>query len=228
MLPCSTPHIPFGPWLPGKNHHAGICIRGGCPSLVSVPEPAYQISVRGEGRDCPPCRHKSKSYYNSGTPRPHEAPPHLRPFLPLQMEPTPAVRRFWSEPPTGPWRSEPNPKMQAHRINAARLGARPRMRIVAMRSAGVTLQSAPLQPLTAQGELQLYKLADLAGVYAVRCCWISDRTFKQAMSMCHVDSMCSQVYDKEEKLQYIGLSRKVNKEGCTPHLFTEVGCDMPV
>lgn len=48
--------------------------------------------------------------------------------------------------------------------------------------ASSSLKAAPLQPLNQQGELQLYKLADLAGVYAI--------------------------YDKGETLQYIGLSRK--------------------
>ncbi len=41
-----------------------------------------------------------------------------------------------------------------------------------------------MTPLMAQGEMQLYKFADLAGVYAVYC--------------------------KEGNLQYIGLSRKVS------------------
>jgi hypothetical protein len=50
-------------------------------------------------------------------------------------------------------------------------------------SRSALLKEAELQPLTFQGELQIYKFANLAGVYAV--------------------------YDKEQALQYVGLSRKV-------------------
>lgn len=51
-------------------------------------------------------------------------------------------------------------------------------------AAGVALKDAELQPIMHQGELQLHKMADVAGVYAV--------------------------FDKEGQLQYIGLSRKVS------------------
>ena len=76
--------------------------------------------------------------------------------------------------------------MLASRCNLLSSCRRPpaaRPRIVASAS----LKDVPLQPLTQNGELQLYKLADLAGVYAI--------------------------YDKGEALQYIGLSRKASWMG---------------
>ena len=75
--------------------------------------------------------------------------------------------------------------MLSSRCNLLSSSRRPpaaRPRVVA----SVSLKDAPLQPLTQNGELQLYKLADLAGVYAI--------------------------YDKGEALQYIGLSRKASWE----------------
>jgi len=60
-----------------------------------------------------------------------------------------------------------------YNMMSIRCTARP-LRVAAIPSMPVrcnsTLKSASLQPLSEKGELQLYKLADLAGVYAVRNC----------------------------------------------------------